>query len=276
MALAATLLSPLRLAADDPARPAAPDPLQPLVAAARSADPGELARLVRRVAPRLLAACVSEAARPRRLVCLEASGFAAPDAALAEALAEGLFARDRAVAVAAGAALERVLGPEALATGEVGQPELGRARQVLARAAGDRRLGPDVRASALHLLSRLSGAGIDASAILSDPDPLIRREAVAALSPRGASARVLGVAAVEDTDDGVAAAAATAMCESGQISAELDARVRRWLEGSVLGPASLAPLLACARARPDGAGRGWLELAARSPRSDVRALLEAP
>jgi hypothetical protein len=273
VALAATLLSPQGVAADDPVRPTTPDPLGPLVAATRSADPGELSRLARRVAPRLLAECVAKAARPRRLACLEASGFAEPDVTVVAALAEALFARDRAVAVAAGAGLERLLQPEALAPSEVGPSELAQPREALARAAADGRLAPDVRAAALHVLTRLPAGGIDAAAILSDPDPLIRREAVAALSRHPAHAQALAESAMKDSDEGVAAAAAAAVCEAGRMSRELDARVRGWLAGSTLGPASLAPLLACARARPDGAERAWLEVAARSPRPDVRALL---
>jgi len=243
------------------------------VAAARSADAGELARLGRRLAPRTLAECVTKAARPRRLACLEASGFAGLDVALLGALAESLTAPDRAVAVSAGAALERLVDPERLAQAELGPSELAGVKEALLHAANDARLAPDVRAAALHGLGPLHLAAAQAEGALSDPDAVVRREAVAALGVDRANARALAAMASEDSDPAVAAAAAAATCEAGPVPREVQARVARWLAGADLGPASLAPLLGCARAHPDRALGAWLEAAARSPRPDVRALL---
>ena len=260
--------------ADPPAKRPPPDPLGPLMAAARSRDRGELARLAARVATAELAGCITKAARPRRMACTEASVFvAAPSVALLAALTEALIARDRAVAGAAGEALERLVEPERLLEAEIGATDAAPVLGALATAAADVRLGVDVRAAALHVLGRFPHATVETAALLSDPDPLVRREAIATLANRSETRRALARTAERDADDGVAAAA---LSESGAVAAPIARRVRGWLTAGKLGPASLGPLLACARSRNDGPARAWLEAAAHSTRADVRALAAPP
>ncbi|MBI2895228.1 MAG: hypothetical protein HYY06_16865 [Deltaproteobacteria bacterium] len=256
----------------DGGRPAT-DPMASLAAAARRGDLGELEGLAPRIPSGSLAACVASAARALRLTCIEVARFAPASPGLLGALALALGSRDRAVATAAAAAMAHGLSPERLARSDVTTEDLAPVIASLLRSIQDQRLGPDIRAAALHAMRPLMHLrGVDLSPPLGDPDPRVRREALASLVERGAQQGAVARVAETDPDDQIGALAAAALCESGRVSGAVDARVRRMLAKGLFGPATLGPLIACARARSDPQLEAWLAAARSSPREDIRAL----
>lgn len=190
-----------------------------LVEALRTGDEEEVERLARRLgAARLLRTALAGPRPEERTAALSALPLC-DEAWASLGLLPGLFGdRDAEVAVAAAEAARRIaerLTGEALADGDVPDDALVAAARALWAEAGDRRRAPTVRASALAgaaALGRLSG-GVDPvrlAPLLTDPEPSLRRAAVAALDVASGSSQL--ERAVADDDLTVAAAATAALC----------------------------------------------------------------
>lgn len=192
--------------------------LASMKAALEKGDVDEAARQGALAGPVIVEQGLASPDRATRLAAIAAAPFVEDRAELLGPLAQAAAGPDRRTAIPAARAARTIARelvrkplPDDLAPEDVGEW-----RAAWAKLAADRTRWIELRVLALDAASALApdGAGLPLDAALADPDPALRRAAVADVAiPVPAELRVhLAKAVVSDTDDAVALAAGAALC----------------------------------------------------------------
>lgn len=223
-------------------------------------DPGALQRLTRVTQPPQLIAAIYRGDRTQRLTALEACGHLGDPWPVLPYLAAVMGASERQAASRATEALLSDLARESSSPDRATDLVPGQAVQLveqLAGIAGDPRLDPDVRVSALSAIGNVQA--IDGRphppslALLADPEAAVRGGALALLSPPLADSQLEPVAEMATGDSSwvLRGQAAGLLCENalshGVTAPSPD--LRKLLSSVVANPAAppegIAPVLGC-------------------------------
>jgi hypothetical protein len=288
----ATLLAAAVAGSDDEWGAAAPDEATSaaIQRAVGNPDPGSLSRLASEASPPQLVAAIYRGARSERLTALEAAGVLVDPWPVLPFLAAVMGAPERQSASRATASLLADLDRCRTEFGDPSDLVPGQAEQLaeqLFAVAGNRRVDPDIRASALAAvaaISQIDGQPRTAGAeLLGDAETTIRGAAMAMFEPPLPDPQLGLVAemAAGDKDRILRGQAAGLLCENALAhgvkapSPDLRKLLLALLGDVQAPPEGIAPILGCLARFPPAARADLIDVALRHPATEVRSYWEA-